>query len=171
MRRSPGSSLLLDREQSRIEGVGIRAGHDPFQGELRVQRVDENIPFARRDDRGYEHCRRSLSFKPRITKCSADRELAFPSRWERIGFQDQRVWDFRGIGINGLDVIRLFEADQDLKGSERERLRRVNDRVACYVPAGRGVQATFAAESFFPGTCEDRCPNAERPHALQTKWP
>jgi hypothetical protein len=30
-RRSPGLRLFLDREQSRIEGVGIWAGHDPCQ--------------------------------------------------------------------------------------------------------------------------------------------
>jgi hypothetical protein len=83
-----------------------------------VQRIDEHIPFARRDDRGHEHCRRALGFEPRIAKCPADREPAFSSRWERIRFQDQRVWDFRGIGIKGLDVIRLFEANQELKGSE-----------------------------------------------------
>ena len=79
-----------------------------------MQRVDENIPFARRDNRGYEQCRRSLGLEPRIAKCPADGEPAFPSRWIRIGFQDQCIWDLRRIGIKGLDVIRLFEADQDL---------------------------------------------------------
>ena len=117
-RRSPGSSPFLDRQQSRIERVDIGAGHGPFQRELRVQRVYQNIPFAGRDDRGHEHCRRGLGFEPRIAKCSAHREPAFPPSWISIGFQDQRVWDFRRIGIEGLDVIRLFEVDQDLQGGE-----------------------------------------------------
>ena len=83
-----------------------------------MQRIDENIPFARRDYSGDQHCGRGLGFEPRIAKCPADGKPAFPSRRKRIGFQDQRVWDFRRIHIKGLDVIRLFEADQDLKGRE-----------------------------------------------------
>lgn len=109
--RSPGSSLFLDPQQSRIEGIGIGTGHDPPQRELRMRRVDEYIPFARRDDRGHEHCRRGLGFEPCIAKCTADRQPAFPSRWKRIRFQDQCIWNFRRIGIEGLDVIRLFESD------------------------------------------------------------
>lgn len=83
-----------------------------------MQRVDENIPFARCDDRGHEHCRRGLRFEPRIAKRAADREPAVPSRWKGFRFQDQVVRDFRRIGNKGLNVIRLFEANQNLQGGE-----------------------------------------------------
>lgn len=35
----------------------------------------------------------------------------------------------------GLDVIGTFEAGRDFRGGERERLRRLDDRTVCYVPA------------------------------------
>jgi hypothetical protein len=51
------------------------------------------------------------------------------------------VRDFDGIGIKRLNVIGLFEADQNLQGGEGKRLCRVNDWTAGAVPAGRGVHA------------------------------
>ena len=83
-----------------------------------MQRIEENIPLARRDDRGHEHCWRGLRFEPRIAKRAAQREPAFPSRRKRIGFQDQVVRDFGRIGKKGLNVICLFEAHQEFKGRE-----------------------------------------------------
>ena len=64
-----------------------------------------------------------------------------------------------------LNIIGLFEADQNLQGGEGERLRRVNDWTAGAVPAGRGVHAALTAEGLFPGPCKDRRPDAEDPHA------
>jgi hypothetical protein len=74
-----------------------------------VQWIDEHIPFARRDDRGHEQCRRLLGFEPSIAKCTTNRDPTFPSRRIGIGFEDQRVRDFRQISKKRLDVIRLFE--------------------------------------------------------------
>jgi hypothetical protein len=59
------------------------------------------------------------------------------------------VRDFHGIGVERLNVIGLFEADQNLQGGEGERLCRVNEWTAGAVPAGRGVYAALTAEGLF----------------------
>jgi len=53
-----------------------------------------------------------------------------------LGRQNEMVRDFHGIRIKGLNVIGLFEADQNLQGGEGERLCCVNDWTAGAVPAG-----------------------------------
>jgi len=68
---------------------------------------------------GTSICRRGFGFEPRIAKCAADREAdSSIGAGKESGFQDQWVWDFRRIDKKGLNVIRLFEADQDLKSRE-----------------------------------------------------
>src|SRR6266436_6336563 len=80
-------------------------------------------------------------------------------------FQFAMHRDFHGIGVERLNAIGLFEADQNLQGGEGERLCCVNDWTAGAVPAGRGVNAALTTEGLFPGPCKDRRPDAEYPHA------
>ena len=130
-----------------------------------MEGIHENIPFAGGDHGGHPQCRKIIRLEPRIAKCSTDRDPALPAYRQRLGRQNEMVWDFHGIGVERLNVIGLFEADQNLQGGEGERLCRVNDWTAGAVPAGRGVNAPRTTEGLFPGPCKDCRPDAEDPHA------
>jgi hypothetical protein len=45
--RSSRPNPSLDRQQSRVECVGVGTCHDPFQRKLRMEGIHENIPFPR----------------------------------------------------------------------------------------------------------------------------
>ena len=55
--RSSSPSAFLDRQQSRVECVGVGTREDPFQRELRMEGIHKNIPFAGSDHGGYPQCR------------------------------------------------------------------------------------------------------------------
>jgi hypothetical protein len=130
-----------------------------------MEGIQEDIPFAGGDHCWHPQCREIIRLEPRIAKCSTDRDPALPAYRQGLGRQNEMVRDFHGIGVEGLNVIGLFEADENLQGSEGERLCCVNDWTAGAVPPGRGVHAALTAEGLFPGACKDRCPDAEDPHA------
>ena len=69
------------------------------------------------------------------TRLPTDSDPALPAYRQSLGRQNEMVRDFHGIGVERLNVIGLFEADQNLQGGEGERLCCVNDWTAGAVPA------------------------------------
>jgi hypothetical protein len=126
--RSSRPNPFLYRQQSRVERVGVRTRHDPFQRELRMQGIHENIPFAGSDHGRHPQCRQIVRLEPRIANCSTDRDPTPPTCRQRLGRQNEMVRDFHGTGIKRLNVIGLFEADENLQGGEGERLRHAANR-------------------------------------------
>jgi hypothetical protein len=59
--RSSRPNPFLYRQQSRVERVGVRTRHDPFQRELRMQGIHENIPFAGSDHGRHPQCRQIVT--------------------------------------------------------------------------------------------------------------
>ncbi len=81
------------------------------------------------------------------------------------------VGDFHGKGMERLNVVGLFEADQNLQRGEGQRLCGVNNGAAGGVPASRGVNPTLTAEGLFPGPRKERRTDAEDPHAVYANCP
>src|SRR5882757_3086175 len=78
--------------QFSLKWIGTR--HDPFQRELRMEGIHENIPFAGSNHGRHTQCRQIVRLEPCIAKCSTYRDPTPPTCRQRLGRQNETVRDF-----------------------------------------------------------------------------
>src|SRR5258708_1722703 len=87
------SNFFLNREQAKVERVGNGTRQNPLRRELRMCGIEQNIPFAGRDDGWHKQRRLRFCFQPCISEPSTDATTTPPAGRERITPHDTSTCD------------------------------------------------------------------------------